>query len=81
MLRSGLDMLQTTPFTLSVWAATKWERGKIPVARSCRVTSLRLGSISSGRQRGYISAEINAQYEEAESNIFDDVASGMAFDD
>ena len=48
--------------------------GKIPVARSCRVTSLRLGSISSGRQRGYISAEINAQYEyeEAESMAFDD---------
>ena len=74
-------MLQATLFTLSVWAATKWERGKIPVARSCRVTSLRLGSISSERQRGYISTKINAQYEEAESNIFDNVAGGMAFDD
>ena len=74
-------MLQATLFTLSVRAATEWERGKIPVARSCRVTGLRLGSISSGRQRGYISAEINAQYEEAESNIFDDVAGSMALDD
>lgn len=31
--------------------------------------------------RGYISAEINAQYEKADSNISDDVAGGMAFDE